>query len=176
MRNDYTDYLMHRNHKYTSREWLNSKWNYYYGEKFGGNKRKAAKEAMNNANRATINYAVAQEHQNRVISNPNSTPLEKHSAQRDVSAKQKAQLQAKDEYVSAMREYTKTPLYKLESKVIKGKQVLDNILHGKKTSRSATNSTTKSRPVARQKNVTSNGTGVNLRGKAPVSYQIRKKR
>lgn len=50
MRNDYTEYLMHKDHKYLSKEWVKGKWQYIYDEKLGGKEKKAYEKAK------TTNY------------------------------------------------------------------------------------------------------------------------
>lgn len=52
MRNDYTDYLMHRDHKYLSREWVKGKWQYIYDEKLGGKQKHAMVKAKSELNGA----------------------------------------------------------------------------------------------------------------------------
>lgn len=173
MRNDYSDYLMHRDHKYTSREWINGKWNYIYGEKFGANKRKRAKEAMYKSNLATIKYAQALSRSNQLHAKENPSQLEIRSNERDKSAKQKAMIDSRKEYDAAMKEYSKTPLYKLEKKVITGKLRVQMLLMGKTKSNSKTKS--KSRPLAREKNVTNNGTGIQKKTTIDPKFRIRQR-
>lgn len=45
MRNDYTEYLMHKDHKYLSKEWVKGKWQYIYDEKLGGKAKRAYEKA-----------------------------------------------------------------------------------------------------------------------------------
>lgn len=55
MRNDYTNYLMHRDHKYIDRKWVRGKWHYIYDEKLGGKEKKATEQTQSNTMSSTIN-------------------------------------------------------------------------------------------------------------------------
>ena len=147
MRNDYTNYLMHRDHKYIDRKWVRGKWQYIYDEKLGGKEKKVVDRTQSNVTSATNNT-------HNVYSHPQSNVGEYTNAMSD--------------YVNDRDAYGKNPLGKCESFINSAKNFLDSLI-GNKTEARPDNP---NRPRARKKNETSNGSGLAKRGSANTGKPV----
>lgn len=141
MRNDYTEYLMHKDHKYLSKKWNKGKWQYIYDEKLGGRAKRAYQ-------RADIHYEHAVDDDRRrdayldnaygIYRTPKMYGETKESATKKlVSAYREKHISAKiledakETRQNAFEKYANTPIYKLDYAVSKGKKLL-NKLFGKR--------------------------------------------
>lgn len=154
MRNDYTNYLMHRDHKYIDRKWVRGKWQYIYDEKLGGKEKKAVDRAQRNLDSATNSIHNAYSHPQSDVS--------------EYTNSMTSYANAANEYTNARYAYAKTPLGKCESFINMAKNFLDRFT-GNNTKTQPDNS---NRPRARKKNTTPSGSGLAKRGSANTGKPV----